>query len=148
MTDHADCLFCRLVRGELPRHQVYENDDFLVLLTIAPVNPGYVMVVPKAHIANFYEVDDALYVPLMLLVKRMAQVIKGALQPLQVVLETSGIDNRHVHVHVIPVNGPYDVIAEETTARLETNRPSADDLAAIQQLLTAHMASRPEDAAL
>jgi histidine triad (HIT) family protein len=65
----ADCLFCRLIRGELPSHRVYEDGAFVVMLTIHPINPGHLLVVPKAHIAGFYAVEDALYTSMMLLVK-------------------------------------------------------------------------------
>ena len=147
-TTYSDCLFCRLVAGELPRHQVYEDDDFLVLLTIEPVNPGHLMVVPKAHIGSFYDVDDALYTPLMLLVKRMAQAVKEAMRPLQVVMETSGIGNRHVHIHVIPVHDMYDVIPKEVIERLEANRPSDEELSAVARTLTGYISDgTPRDTA-
>src|SRR5437764_10586903 len=110
--DDTDCLFCSLVQGDLPSHRVYEDENFIVLLTIHPVNPGHVMVVTKEHIESFYDVEDALYTQLMLLVKRMARVVKQVMKPLQVVMETSGIENRHVHVHVIPVHGLYDRVPQ------------------------------------
>ncbi len=139
----ADCLFCRLVRGDLPSYRVYEDDNFVVLLTIHPVNPGHAMVVPKEHIGSFYEVEDALYTPMMLLVKRMARAIKGVFAPLQVVMETSGVGNRHVHVHVLPVYGLYDRVPREVLEKEEAHTPPADELATVAGDLAAYLGSHP-----
>src|SRR5438105_1815033 len=132
--DDTDCLFCSLVRGDLPSHRVYEDENFIVLLTIHPVNPGHVMVLTKQHIESFYDVEDTLYTQLMLLVKRMALVIKHVMKPLQVVMETSGIGNRHVHVHVIPVHDLYELLPQGVAERL-TKHPSADELARVAENL-------------
>src|SRR5579871_5089504 len=85
------CLFCRLIRDELPSHQAYDDAVIAVILPRQPVNPGHAMVVTKAHIENFYDADDDTYTHLMLMVKRTALAIKAAFAPLQVVIETSGI---------------------------------------------------------
>ncbi len=138
---NSDCLFCRLVQGDLPSHKVYEDHDFVVLLTIHPVNPGHAMVVPKRHIGSFYDVEDALYTPMMLLVKRMARAIKDVFAPLQVVMETSGVGNRHAHVHVLPVYGLYDLAPQEFVERQEAHAPSNRELAAVAQNLSVYLAS-------
>src|SRR5438270_9566308 len=135
----TECLFCSLVRGDLPSHRAYEDENFIVMLTIHPVNAGHVMVVTKEHIESFYDVDDTLYTPLMLLVKRMALVIKHVMKPLQVVMETSGIGNRHVHVHVIPVHDLYDRMPKEIMDKPVTH-PADDDLAAVASDLAAYIA--------
>jgi histidine triad (HIT) family protein len=138
---NSDCLFCRLVRGDLPSHRVYEDDDFVVLLTIHPINPGHAMVVPKAHIDCFYQMEDRLYIPMMLLVKRLANAIKGAFTPLQVVMETSGVGNRHVHVHVLPVYGLYGRVPQEALEAQAAHSPPAEELAKVARTLTAYMGS-------
>ena len=139
---NIDCLFCRLIRGDLPSYRVYEDDDFVVLLTIHPINPGHAMVVPRAHVDSFYQLEDRLYVPMMLLVKRLARAIKVAFAPLQVVMETSGVGNRHVHVHVLPVYGLYDRVPQEVLERQEAYSPPAEELAKVAQTLTNYMGSR------
>jgi len=135
----TDCLFCKLVRGDLPSHRIYEDVDFVVLLTIYPVNPGHVMVVTKEHIASFYDVEDALYTPLMLVVKRMALVVKRVIAPLQVVMETSGITNHHVHVHVLPVHSLYDRTPQDVMERLLAQLAPAEELAAMARDLATGM---------
>jgi histidine triad (HIT) family protein len=135
------CHFCRLIRGDLPSHRVYEDDDFVVLLTTHPINPGHAMVVPRAHIDSFYQLEDRLYIPMMLLVKRLANAIKVAFAPLQVVMETSGVGNRHVHVHVLPVYSPYDRVPQEVLERQEAHSPPAEELAKVARTLTNYIGS-------
>ena len=137
----GNCLFCRLIRGDLPSHCVYEDGAFVVMLTIHPINLGHLLVVPKAHIASFYAVEDALYTSMMLLVKRMALAIDAVFAPPQVVMYTSGVGNRHVHVHVLPVYGPYDVVPREVIDLQEARAPSAQELATVAGELTAYIDS-------
>jgi len=131
---HSDCLFCRLIHGELPSHQAYNDAVVAVILPRQPVNPGHAMVVTKTHVENFYDADDDLYTHLMLVVKRTALAIKAVFAPLQVVIETSGIGNRHVHVHVIPVHGFYDLVPKEVMEQQDAQPPASDEqLASVAQ---------------
>ncbi|HPN81059.1 MAG TPA: HIT domain-containing protein, partial [bacterium] len=45
----TDCIFCRIIAGEIPSDKIYEDDEAVAFLDIAPVNPGHVLVIPKAH---------------------------------------------------------------------------------------------------
>jgi histidine triad (HIT) family protein len=139
----TECLFCRLVHGELPSHRVYEDDAFIVLLALHPINPGHALVVPKAHIASFYDAEDALYASMMLLVKRMALVIKAVFEPLQVVMSTSGVGNRHVHVHVMPVYSMYDIVPREILERQEASPAPEQELARVAQDFAHYIATHP-----
>jgi diadenosine tetraphosphate (Ap4A) HIT family hydrolase len=67
--DDTECRFCSLVRGDRPSHRVYEDENFIVMLTIHPVNPGHVMVVTKEHIESFYD-KDGLSSPSLILASR------------------------------------------------------------------------------
>jgi diadenosine tetraphosphate (Ap4A) HIT family hydrolase len=119
---------------------VYEADSFTVLLTIYPINPGHLMVVTNAHIASFYDVEDALYTPMMLLVKRMALAIKAIYNPLQVVMETSGISNKHVHIHVLPVYGLYDRVPQEVLEQQLAHPAPETELTAVLQEVRDYLA--------
>lgn len=56
-----DCLFCKIIRGEVPSYTVFENDDVKAFLDLSQVNPGHTLMVPKKHITNFfdYTTEDA-----------------------------------------------------------------------------------------
>jgi histidine triad (HIT) family protein len=138
-----DCLFCQLLRGDLPSYRVYEDDCFTVLLTIHPINPGHLMVITNEHIDSFYDVEDALYTPMMLLVKRMALLITAVFNPLQVVLETSGVTNRHVHIHVLPVYGLYDRVPRAVLEQQSATPAPAKELTWVMQDLRRHLVAHP-----
>ncbi len=53
-----DCVFCKIIKGEIPSEKVYEDDEILAFKDINPVAPVHVLVVPKKHIANLLEVKD------------------------------------------------------------------------------------------
>ncbi|HEY9480870.1 MAG TPA: HIT domain-containing protein [Candidatus Paceibacterota bacterium] len=54
-----DCVFCKIIRGELPSHKVYEDSDFIGILTIDPRSPGHTLVIPKMHYRWVWDVPNA-----------------------------------------------------------------------------------------
>jgi len=103
----TNCVFCKIIEGELPSAQVYEDDDVLVFLDIAPVNKGHCLVVPKEHYI------DALDTPpdVMAKVIQVAQKVGDALiKGVGAEGFNIGMNNKkaagqvvfHLHVHVIP----------------------------------------------
>lgn len=129
------CLFCDLVNATKPSYKVYEDTEFIVMLDIHPINPGHLLVVTKEHVESYYDLDDNKYSRLMLLVKNMSLLVKQKLSPLKVVITTSGIGNKHVHIHVVPVHTMYDIIPKDVLEKLETN-PTEKELQNIQTILT------------
>jgi len=55
----SDCIFCRIVRGEIPSNKVYEDDEILAFNDIAPARPVHILVIPKRHVASLAHVTDA-----------------------------------------------------------------------------------------
>lgn len=103
----ADCLFCKIVRGEIPCAKVYENDAVLAFLDIAPVNKGHTLVIPKAHHADIHDLPPALGERLLEAVQAVGASFKGALGATGMNL---GMNNGasagqmvfHAHWHLIP----------------------------------------------
>ncbi|MDD5291036.1 MAG: HIT domain-containing protein, partial [Patescibacteria group bacterium] len=54
-----DCIFCKIIAREIPSFKVYEDENVLAFLDIAPVNPGHTLVVPKKHYENMEEIPEA-----------------------------------------------------------------------------------------
>ena len=101
------CLFCKIVRGEIPAEKVYEDADTFAFLDIKPVNPGHTLVVPKEHYANIFEVPDALVTKMIATVKKIAHGVRDGLgvQDINIAMnngEHSGQTVFHAHMHVIP----------------------------------------------
>ena len=103
----TECIFCKIVAGELPSTQIYEDASTLVFLTIAPVNPGHMLVIPKAHFENIFDLPAETLSAMMHTAQKMAQALKTSLQVEDVnVTMNNGTHSGqvvfHSHVHVIP----------------------------------------------
>ena len=102
-----NCIFCKIANGEIPSKTVYEDDDFRVFLDLGPAAKGHVLIVPKDHYANLYELPEDTAADVMRLAKKMALQIKDKLQcdGLNLVQnngEAAGQTVHHFHMHVIP----------------------------------------------
>jgi histidine triad (HIT) family protein len=101
-----DCIFCRIVRGEIPSRKVYEDDDVLAFHDINPLAPVHFMIVPKRHIASLADAtpDDAgVLGRIMALCGRLARE-QGSPDGFRTIVNTGRVgrqDVMHVHVHVI-----------------------------------------------
>jgi len=95
-----DCIFCKIVKGEIPCHKVYEDDSFLAFLDIKPMNLGHVLVIPKEHARWVWDVEAVgAYFEV---VKKIANAQKKAFNTDYVVSSVMGQEAPHAHVHLIP----------------------------------------------
>jgi histidine triad (HIT) family protein len=101
-----DCIFCKIVRGEIPSRKAYEDDEVLAFHDIQPAAPVHLLVVPKRHIASLAdagEADAALLGRMMALTGRLARE-NGSPDGYRTIVNTGRIgrqDVMHVHVHVL-----------------------------------------------
>jgi histidine triad (HIT) family protein len=103
-----ECLFCKIVAGEIPSDKVFENDDVLAFRDISPVAPTHVLVVPKKHIASLNDVDAVtdlgLLAELLLAARTVAAQDNLSESGYRVVINTmkdAGQVVFHIHVHVV-----------------------------------------------
>ena len=105
-----DCIFCKIVRGEIPSRKVFENDEILGFHDIHPQAPTHFMLVPKRHIASLAEAtaeDAGVLGRIMALTGRLARE-QGSPEGYRTIVNTGRIglqDVMHVHVHVL--GGPH-----------------------------------------
>lgn len=109
---HMDgCLFCGIVAGSIPSHQVWEDEKHLAFLTIFPNTEGVTVVIPKQHYASYaFAVPDDVLTDLILATKQVAQLIDKALPDVwrtALVFEGFGVD--HVHAKLYPMHGTADM---------------------------------------
>ena len=101
----ARCVFCRIVRGEVPAKVVYEDDAVLAFLDHRPLFPGHVLVIPKTHVATLADLPPGLIAPLFGAVQRIGRAVEAGLGADG---SFDAINNRvsqsvpHLHVHVVP----------------------------------------------
>ena len=107
-----DCLFCRIVRGEIPARKVLEDDDILVFHDINPARPLHVLAIPKRHIASLAEVSEA-DAPLLGRLLAVAQTVaaaNGSPDGFRVIINTGRVGGQEVpHLHAHIVGGPDPV---------------------------------------
>lgn len=122
-----DCIFCKLASGEIPTNKVYEDERTFAFLDKHPINPGHILVIPKVHIPNFYELRHDDYHALMDTVKTLSERVKNVFNPEKVGLIIAGWDVPHTHVHVVPMMEYHDITSKSS---LEGNRanPSQEEL--------------------
>ena len=74
-----NCIFCKIVAGELPSYKVYEDDKVLAFLDIKPVNPGHTLVVSKAHYQNLEEIPEDELIAITIVIKKLGKLLKDKL---------------------------------------------------------------------
>ena len=100
----ANCIFCKVVKEDIPSVKIFEDGKYLAFLDISPINPGHVLVIPKKHADYLFDLNDEEYKELMLTAKKIAKIIKERLKPKRVGLAVEGFFVPHVHVHLVPLN--------------------------------------------
>jgi histidine triad (HIT) family protein len=101
------CIFCKIVRGEIPSFKVYEDDSTLAFLDINPVHPGHTLVIPKKHAGNIFEISASKWALVQETVRKIAIAIEKATNADGVNMlmnnrEHAGQIVDHAHVHLIP----------------------------------------------
>lgn len=103
----SNCIFCKIITGEIPSATVYEDSDFKAIIDIFPASKGHVIILPKKHYANLYELDEEVTAKALLIAKKIAIAVKEELDCdginiLQNNGEAAGQTVFHFHMHVIP----------------------------------------------
>ncbi len=97
-----NCVFCKIVKGEIPTEKIYEDKDVFVFLDINPVNYGHSLVIPKEHYKMMIDTPDDVLSMVFLKSKELMKVIKEAMKADYVAVSVIGIDVPHFHVHLVP----------------------------------------------
>ena len=103
----ADCVFCKIVAGQIPSTKVYEDERTLAFMDIGHVNPGHVLVAVKKHAANLFELGEDEAAAAARTAARVAKAIEAAFKPeglsvYQANGTAAGQTVVHYHVHLLP----------------------------------------------
>lgn len=103
----ADCIFCRIVKGEIPCAKIYEDERVLSFLDIGPINPGHALVIPKKHYPTIFEIDVEDLKACIVTCQEVARAVfmttaPAGLNLLQNNFRAAGQLVEHAHFHLIP----------------------------------------------
>jgi histidine triad (HIT) family protein len=107
MTRDPDCIFCKIVSGEIPSHKIDEDDKTLAFMDISPWTRGHALVIPKEHSRNIYDADASDIAAMHLAAQRLAQRMRDRLncEGMNILQSSEPVAMQtvfHTHVHVIP----------------------------------------------
>ncbi len=119
----TECIFCKIVEGDIPSHKVYEDKNILAFLDVNPVSKGHTLVIPKKHVENIHEAEDMRF--MWNSIRKVADAVKDAFDPegVQIVQnngEAAGQEVFHMHFHITPVY-------EDTVLNVEYERSELEN---------------------
>jgi histidine triad (HIT) family protein len=126
-----ESIFTKIVKGEIPAHKVYEDENVLAFLDIYPAQPGHTLVIPKKQVEFVWDLDDAGYQAVMMATKKVALRLREVLQTRYVGEKIIGVDVPHAHVQLIP----FDTVDEFKAPQDMTAEPDHEQLAAMAEKL-------------
>ncbi|WP_010306995.1 HIT family protein [Kurthia senegalensis] len=103
----SDCLFCKIIAGEIPSTKIYEDEHVFAFMDIGPLTKGHTLLIPKEHAANVFEMSEEVASHLFSVAPKIANAIKTAFNPVGMNLlnnngEAAGQSVFHFHLHFIP----------------------------------------------
>ncbi len=99
-----DCIFCKIIKGEIPSKKIYEDDKVIAIMDINPVVDGHVLVIPKEHFENFYEISDEALSHVYKVARILSKDIISKLNKTGITLQVNYGYNlvNHFHLHLLP----------------------------------------------
>ena len=134
-----DCIFCKIIAGDIPSSKVYEDEEVLAFLDISQVTPGHTLVVPKTHARNLLEMDETATAQLFARVSKVAKKVATATQAkgmniISNMEEIAGQSVFHTHVHILPRYSQEDDLKIDFIA----HEPDFDRLAQLAKDISNH----------
>ncbi|MGW6424416.1 HIT family protein [Nocardia sp. NPDC055053] len=130
-------VFNAIIAGQLPGRFVWEDDEFVGFLTIAPVTQGHTLVVPRAEIDQWQDVDPAVMARLTGVAQKIGQAVRIAFDAPRAGLLIAGLEVPHLHTHVFPAYtmGDFDISGADTAPKPESLDEARDKIkAALREL--------------
>lgn len=101
-----ECIFCKIVNGEIPCYKIYEDNKFMAFLTPFPNTPGVTVVIPKKHFNSYiFGINKEVYIKFMITIKKIALNISKKLDLSKCALVFEGTGINHLHAKIYPLHG-------------------------------------------
>ena len=102
----SDCIFCKIVAGEIPSYKIYEDEDFIGILDVFPNTKGMTLVIPKEHYDSYaFEMPEEIYSKFFLTAKKLGKMIDEKLGVVRTALVMEGMGVNHAHIKLYPLHG-------------------------------------------
>ena len=129
------CLFCDIVAGKEAASVIYEDEDVLVFMDLRQVTAGHSLVIPKQHIRDIFELDDATGAKLFAAVSKVAKATNAALKPHGMSIWQSNVqpwqEILHLHFHIMPRHHGDNILKIYPQLPGSTSRAALDEQAAL-----------------
>ena len=102
-------VFTRIIAGELPAHFVWKDEHCVAFLSINPIRPGHLLVVPREEVDHWIDLDHDLAGHLFVVAQHIGRAQQLEWNPLRVGVMIVGEEVPHVHIHVVPINSPAEL---------------------------------------
>jgi len=102
-------VFSRIIVGELPARFVWKDDSCVAFLSINPLRPGHVLVVPRHEVDHWIELDPGLIAHVFQTAQAIGKAQMAAFKPARIGLAVAGLEVPHCHIHVVPIRGVHDL---------------------------------------
>ncbi len=112
-------IFTKIVNGELPSYKIAETEDYYAFLDIFPLKKGHTLVIPKKEVDYIFDLDDELYKGLFAFAKKVGLAIEKAIPCKRIGIAVVGLEVPHAHIHLIPLDGIYDIDFKLPKLKLE-----------------------------
>lgn len=119
-----DCIFCSIIKGDIPSYKIYEDDTVLAFLDINPVKPGHTLIIPKEHTLDVTTINDEVLITILDKSKDIGKLLMEKLDAKGFTLEqNNGIaqEIKHFHLHVIPKYNKKVIMSIEEIHQKITN---------------------------
>ena len=102
-------IFTRIVHGEIPCHKVLEDEHYLAFLDINPLQEGHTLVIPKQEVDYIFDLEPEFLGGLWIFASRVARGIRNVVPCQRIGVTVIGLEVPHAHIHLIPLQGMYDM---------------------------------------
>lgn len=99
-----NCVFCKIVDGIIPSYKVYEDENFLGILTIKPQSKGHTLLIPKKHFDDILDLPEDLNSQLFSVARKFSQKLSTMFKPKRIAYVIAGLEVNHLHLHLYPLN--------------------------------------------
>ena len=109
----TDCIFCKIVKGEIDSVKIWEDDEFLAILDVMPNTRGMTLVLTKKHYDSYaFDMPEDIYLKLISVSKKVAKMLEKGLDVTRIAMVMEGMGIDHAHIKLYPLHGVKEKFKE------------------------------------